>query len=154
MELDFAFLCDYAEHTHNGKIAAVGAGFENIHASAIPVQLGRMCIVARFLAEDTQSESDIDKSVRFQVVDPNGKEVGEITGVIRRLEGLSAPKPNESNVSGVNIIVGLEGLRLAEWGDYWLNVFQDGQERKRIGFSLVQQPSQDRAASHSLTCFK
>ena len=75
MQLDFAFICDYADST--SKVVAIGIGFDQIHAPNLPARHPRLCVVARFRAHKTEVGR---KQAKVVIMDADGAETAAVQG--------------------------------------------------------------------------
>ncbi len=133
MELDFAFVCDYAEITN--KINALGIGFDTIFAQAVPVTHGSFHLVAQFRAEPTEVG---EKRLTFSIIDADGKPImkpaeASIT--------IAPPAPGSYDiVARVSIAFG--SVSFPRFGAYSLHADLGGQEVIRIPLRIAKSPQQ------------
>ena len=130
MEIDFAFLCDYAENT--GKVNALGIGFDTIGAPQIPIRHPLMHLVAQFRASITEAGS---KNVAVQIIDADGNNVSDAKGVI------NIKSPEAGVESTARLVVAFRDVEFNDYGDYSLHILIDDHEMKRIVFRVVEPPA-------------
>ena len=131
MDIDFGFLCDYADTT--GKLSAIGIGFETIYAPEVPTQHPLFHAVLRLRFSSVEVG---DKEIGVRIVDADGKELTKIDGSIR----IEAPASGQTEVmSTVNL--GLYGIEFPAYGNYAAVWLVGGVEVKRSPFSVAQPPT-------------
>ena len=130
MEIDFAFLCDYAENT--GKVSALGIGFDMIWGSQLPVRHHSMHLVAQFRGSITEAGI---KHVRVPIIDADGNSVAEAEGDI------NLRSPEAGLESTACLVVAFNGLEFSRYGDYSLHLLVEDNEMKRIPFRVVEPPT-------------
>ena len=130
MEIDFAFLCDYAENT--GKVNALGIGFDSIGASQVPVRHKMMHLVAQFRASVTEAGI---KNVSVKIIDADGTGVAEANGELN----IRSPEAGVEAIA--RLVVAFDGVEFKRYGDYSLHLLVDDNEMKRIGFRVVEPPT-------------
>ena len=133
MELDFAFICDYADT--QGKVAALGIGFDTIYAKELPCRHALMCFVTRLRAHRTESGH---KTVKVDIIDSEGAEVATTTGDIEFKQ-----PPDNILESTATVAFRFEGLEFQRYGAYSLHLLLDGNEIHRIGLNVSPLPVTD-----------
>ncbi len=133
MEVNFAFLCDYADQT-GGKLSAMGIGFDTIYAATIPVKhpLFFSVISLRFgVAEIGQ------KDISMHLIDIDGKDI------LPPLEAkINVPRPPSGFLyRNQNIALALHGVLFPAQGDYTISWLVGGSEVKNIPLRVTQPPS-------------
>ncbi|MBM4405353.1 MAG: hypothetical protein FJ039_04105 [Chloroflexi bacterium] len=133
MELDFAFICDYAEVSN--KINALGIGFDTIFAQSTPVTHGSFHLVAQFRAEPTEVGQ---KRITLSIIDADGK------AVINPAEAaitIGPPAPGSYDiVARVSIAFG--SVTFPRFGAYSLHADVEGQEMVRIPLRVAKSGQQ------------
>ena len=132
MDVDFGFLCDYAD-TPAGKLIAVGIGFETIYATEVPAlhPLFHAVICLRFSSVEVG-----DKEIGVRIVDADGKELTTIDGSLR----VEALAPGETEVT-CTVNLGLYGIEFPAHGNYAAVWLVGGVEVKRSPFSVAPPPT-------------
>ena len=133
MEVDFAFLCDYADNS--AKLHALGIGIDTLYAKQIPAAHPVMYAVIRLRFSSVEEG---EKSFGMRVIDADGKAVvPPIDGTIR----VEAPAPGRTAVTNT-IAMALHGVKLESYGDYALSWLVQGTEVKRVQFKVTPPPAQ------------
>ena len=132
MEVNFAFLCDYADQS-GGKMGALGIGFDTIYAAKVPAMhpVFFAVISIRFRARDGGP-----KQVSMHLIDEDGKDV---------VPPLEATINVCSPASGFlyrnqQIAMAMHGVTFPRYGDYAVSWLVGGQEIKVIPFKVAQPP--------------
>ena len=131
MELDFAFICDYAEV--GGRINALGIGLDTIFTKELPARHPHLHVVAQFRTSITEAGQ---KRLGIQLIDADGKPV------IPPLEGIVDIRPPEAGIEAKGRMgVGLDNVTFEQYGDYSLHILIDGNLLRSIGFRVAEPPS-------------
>ncbi len=131
MEVDFAFLCDYADAS--GKLTAVGIGFDQIFAPQVPCTHGLMHVVAQLRASVAEEGT---KQLTLRFLDADGADV--IPAFSADIE-VRSPVPGSEATARFNC--GLPNVTFEKYGDYAIHILIDGNEMQRIPFAVVSPPS-------------
>lgn len=131
MEVDFAFICDYAELA--SKINALGIGFDTIYAPETPVTHPIFHLVVQLRAHLTESGQ---KPATIRLIDEDGNDV--ITPMSGALD-ISVPPGGTESVGRVNL--GFQNVRFPGYGLYSLHVVVQGNEMVRIPLRVAPPPS-------------
>jgi len=131
MECQFAFICDFAEQ--DGKLHAVGIGWDSIFTAQLPAAPPGMCIVARLRGSVAEAGT---KDVALRLIDADGSDV--IPPLEQQLPFSVRPGLVEG---GMNLIFNLTGLPLPKYGAYSIHVLVNGNELQRLSFSVVRPPT-------------
>ena len=130
MQLDFAFICDYADST--SKVVAIGIGFDQIQAPSLPARHPRLCVVARFRAHKTEVGR---KQARVVIMDADGSEVAAVEGA------LDFTEPIDRLETTATLVVNFDNLNFERYGPYSAHVLLDGNEMHRMGFEVSEPPA-------------
>jgi hypothetical protein len=131
MDIDFAFICDYADVA--GKINALGIGFDTVYLSAIPGTHRGFYLVVQFRASIVEAGQ---KDLAIRVIDADGG------NVLAPITGQFAIPSQEGRVESVGrIAVAIQNIPFQRHGPYSLHVVVQGQEMVRIPFSVAPPPS-------------
>ena len=137
MNVEYAFLCDYAES--GNKLTAVGIGIDSIHAEFVPaVHMQLFAVLAlKFTAIETQRM----RAFEMHVQDADARDI---------IEPLTGNLDTEAPTEGMNyrthrIVNGLYGLKLEQFGDYQVSWLIDGIEVHALHFRVAQRPSTPKA---------
>ena len=126
MNIDFAFVCDYAEVT--GKINALGIGFDTIYAPKVPTK-------HLFRANVVEAG---EKNLEVRLIDEDGKDT---IPTIRRK--FNIPKPTGGTESIGRIAMQFHNVEFPKYGSYSLHAVVEGLEIVRVPLK-VSPPLQTR----------
>lgn len=121
MEIDFAFLANYAEATPNGLVTAVGAGWDNAWRPAYPASFNGY-LVARLAL--TRQEMSHAHNVELDIVDLDGAAV-----VPRISMPIQAPAAPGMRLN-LNLLFDLRGVAVPRAGSYTLELGVDTRSLK------------------------
>ncbi len=130
VQLDFAFICDYADST--AKVVAFGIGFDQIQAPSLPARHHRLCVVARFRAHKTEIGQ---KQARVVIMDADGAETAAIQGIVDLAD------PVDQLETTATLVVNFDNLNFESYGPYSAHVLLDGNEMHRMPFEVSQPPA-------------
>lgn len=128
MDIDFAFICDYAEI--GNKINALGIGFDTIHVQQIP----HFYLVAQIRASVAEVG---DKQIEIRLIDADGVDV------IPPVSGsFNIPRsPPGATESLARIVIGFNNVQFPRFTQYSLHVVIQGREMVRIPLRVMQPPA-------------
>ena len=129
MDVDFGFLCDYAQAAD--KISALGIGFERIYAAELPATHLHMSLVLRLRFHSTEAGL---KHLEIEIIDSDGNLVSDPPMEM----DIQVNAPETGTETAVQLAVSINGLTFQRYGDYSLHVLVDKHEVHRIGFSVVE----------------
>jgi hypothetical protein len=139
MDVDFAFVCDYADA--NGKVNALGIGFDTIFAASAPT-IANFYIVVQLHMDPAEARS---LTVRLRLADDEDRNVApplELTGEQLdsglKTEIVTEPPPGES--ASIRIITGVRSP-IPRFGQYFVRVSAQGDEIVKIPFRLAPLPA-------------
>jgi hypothetical protein len=131
MQVDFAFICDYAEATN--KINALGIGFDTIMAVRIPVRHPNFFLVIQLRANVVEAG---EKNFEVHLIDDDGKQI------IPPVKGkLNIPRPPAGTESTGRIAMRFDGVEFPKYGTYSIHVLVEGHEMSRIPLKVTQPPA-------------
>ena len=131
MDIDFAFICDYAEAT--AKISALGIGFDTIFAQKVPAVHPHFHLVAQIRASIAEVG---DKDLVVRLIDADGNDViPEVKGTIN----VAQPKEGMTESIG-RLSMGFNNVKFPKYSEYSLHVVIQGREMVRIPLRVVQPP--------------
>lgn len=130
MNIDFAFICDYAEVTR--KINALGIGFDTIYAPKVPLKHPSFFLVLQLRANVVEAG---EKNLEFHLIDEDGK---DIIPVVRGK--FSIPKPTVGTESIGRIAMQFHNVEFPRYGLYSLHAVIEGQEMVRVPLKLSPPP--------------
>ena len=132
MNIDFAFICDYAEAT--GKINAMGIGFDTIYAPNIPAKHPFFYLVAQLRASLMEAG---EKDLEVHLIDEDGKDV------IQALKGkIAIPRPPVGTESVARIAMQFNNVEFPRYGLYSLRAELEGHEVISIPLRISAPPVQ------------
>ncbi|MBT7082175.1 MAG: hypothetical protein HN929_12065 [Chloroflexi bacterium] len=132
MNVDFAFVCDYAEAT--GKLNALGIGFETIIGKQLPVRHPHFCLVIQLRTSTVEAG---EKNIKVFLIDADGKEV------IKPLEGkFNIPKTPGGLESVGRFVMEFANVQFPLYDTYSVRAVIDGTEMVNIGFKVTPPPKQ------------
>lgn len=130
MNVDFAFICDYAQVA--GKINALGIGFDTIYAPKVPTKHRQFFLVMQLRANVVEAG---DKNLEVSLIDEDGK---DIMPVVRGK--FSIPKPEIGTESKGRIAMEFGNVEFPRYGVYSLHVVVEGLEVVRIPLRVSPPP--------------
>jgi len=131
MDIDFAFICDYAEVA--GKINALGIGFDTIFAAQVPAQHPMFHLVAQIRANITEAG---EKDLSIRLMDADGRDI--IPPIVDKF---TIQPPAAGTESTGRIGVAFNGVVFPRFGEYSLHVVIQGREMIRIPLRVAAPPS-------------
>ncbi|MBI4298527.1 MAG: hypothetical protein HY666_02050 [Chloroflexi bacterium] len=138
MDVNFAFLCDYADNS--AKLTAVGVGFDTLYAPKVPTRHGLFYAVI---------------SIRFSITEFGSHKVGlhliDVDGnpQIPPLEAtISVTQPPTGYLYRNQLIaLALYGVGFARYGDYSVRWTVDGREVTSLPLKVVEPPKSPLSSS-------
>jgi len=129
MEIELFTLCDFAEDMGNGKMVIVGT-FNMIFVKNLPAVHPICSIAARIRVDKIDGEKH---KFSISILDFHG------SNIVPQLEGqFSAHFPEKTASSGVNIIINIGQLKLANEGEHSINLIIDGKLERSLPFFVRQ----------------
>lgn len=133
MNLDFAFVCDYAEVPQ--KVNAIGIGFDVIYAPEVPYRHPLFFVVAQLRARSVEAG---EKNLQVDLIDENGH------SIIPTLRGkLNVARPRVGVETTARLAMKLSNVQFPQYGEYSIHVLVEGLEYIRIPLRI------ERAATSS-----
>ena len=130
MQLDFAFICDYADQL--GKIVAVGVGIEEIRATEVPATHKQLALVARIRTNVTETGT---KNMTLDMIDSDG------VSVLPPIEMQIEVEHPEGQAEGTLTLVGsINDVSFPHYGAYSIHIGIDGHELARLPLRVVPVP--------------
>ncbi len=132
MNVEYAFLCDYAEP--GNKLTAVGIGIDSVYAASLPANHAQLFAVLAL--KFTPNETQRTRTFEMHLQDADAKDIiPPITG------NLDIPAPAEGMTYRTSRIVnGLYGVPLQKYGDYQVSWLIDGTEVHALHFRVAPAP--------------
>jgi len=131
MNIDFAFICDYADAT-GGKINALGIGFDTIYAPNVPIRHNLFFLVFQIRANVVEAG---EKNMVVNLIDDDGK------NVIPPLNGkIVIAKPAAGTESIGRVAMAFNGVVFPKYGSYSLHAVVDGHDMVDVPMKVSQPP--------------
>ncbi len=137
MDIDFAFICDYADVS--GKINALGIGFDTIYAREVPVKPRTFYLVAQLRMSVAEAGS---KEVEFHLIDADGADV--IPPLKKKVE---IPTPAGAYETKGRLAMAFNNIEFPRYGVYSLHLVIQGSEMVRIPLRVAPHPSNSKPAN-------
>jgi hypothetical protein len=130
MQVDFAFICDYAEATN--KVNALGIGFDTIMAQKTPVKHPSFFLVIQLRVTIVEAG---EKNFEVHLIDDDGNEI------VTALKGkINIPRPPAGTENTGRIAMRYDNLEFPKFGSYSIHVVVEGHEMVRIPLRVAQAP--------------
>lgn len=130
MDVDFGFICDYADNS--GKLTAVGIGIDAIFTQNVPATHPALHAVLRLRFSSVEVG---EKTISLRLVNDDGEELLRIEGPIP----VSAPPEGRTETTHT-FNVALQNIEFPAYGNYAVIWVLGEQEVKRIPFTVAQPP--------------
>ncbi|MCL6451825.1 MAG: hypothetical protein K6T75_11080 [Acetobacteraceae bacterium] len=131
MEVVFGVLADCANVSQEGKLNVMGV-FDAIHGQGFPLIHPQMHVVVAM--EASPAERGQTKSLEVKLLDADGRELGSVGAC------LAVPEDAPGQTLKFNQIFQINGVKFDRPGDYAFHILVNGEERRRIGFSVHRIP--------------
>ena len=137
MEINFAFLCDYADQSGN-KLTAIGIGFDAIYARSVPATHPLFFAVLSIKFSATEVG---EKRLGMHLIDGDGKDI------IKPIEAaLQVEPPPVGFVHRIQrIALAMQRVTFPSVGDYSVSWLLDGREIASIPLKVSEAPQQQSA---------
>lgn len=133
MHIRFAFLCDYAQESGNGKVSALGIGIDHFGVTNLAQPVPPFCLVLNI--EGNRSEAG-QKHIKIHLMDSDGKDLGP------PLEGkINLPVPQQGIKTGAGMVVSYNGVIFPSYGTYSISVVLDGHELVNLPITVLEAPA-------------
>jgi hypothetical protein len=133
LQVRFTFLCDFAQDSGNGKINALGIGFDHFFVSNLGEPVPPFYLVINM--EGNRSEAG-PKRVEIHLMDSDGKPVTP------PLQGdLILQAPPHGLKTGAGLILCYNQIIFPKYGSYSLSILVNGDELKNIPLEVSQPPN-------------
>jgi len=130
MNIDFAFICDYAEAS--GKLNALGIGFDTIYAQKMPVRHGHFSLVLQLRASILETGQ---KQIQVHLIDEDGKDI------IQPVQGqFNIPLGEGGQPSIGRFVMEFGNVEFKSYGNYAVRVIIEGVEMASISFRVTAPP--------------
>ena len=132
MEVNFSFLCDYADNSA-GKLTAVGIGFDTIYARAVPVTHPMLYAVVGLQFSSVEIGP---KQIGIRIVDADGN---EIAPPLNAQVNVPPPAPGFTYRT-FRLVMGIGNLKFEVFGDYAVVWLMGETEICRVPLKLAEPP--------------
>jgi hypothetical protein len=130
MEVDFAFICDFAEAS--GKLNALGIGFDTIYAQKMPVRHSHFSLVLQLRASILETGQ---KKIQVNLINEDGQDV------ISPVQGQFNIPIGEGGLPSIGrFVMEFGNVEFKEYGNYSVRVGIEGMEMASISFRVSQPP--------------
>lgn len=133
MEVNFAFLCDYADQS-GGKMGALGIGFDIIYSAKVPARHPVFFAVISIKFSVTEAGP---KQVGMHLIDEDGKDV---VPPLEATINVGSPAPGFL-YRNQQIAMAMHGVTFPRYGDYAISWLLGGQEIKTIPVKVAPPPA-------------
>lgn len=133
MEVNFAFLCDYADQSGR-KMAAIGIGFDTLYMRKIPAAHPLFYSVISIKFSSTEVGP---KRVGMRLLDEDG---GNVVPPLDATINVNPP-PAGFLYRNQNIALAMHGVTFPKYGDYVVSWLVDGREIKTIPLKVTPPPA-------------
>ena len=130
MNIDFAFVCDYAEVAR--KINALGIGFDTIYAPKVPTKHPSFFLVLQVRATVVEAG---EKNLEVRLIDEDGK---DIIPALRGKFGISRPAVGTESIG--RIAMQFQNVEFPRYGSYSLHAAVEGLEMVRVPLKVSPSP--------------
>lgn len=132
MDVDFAFLSDFAEES-GGKLHALGIGIDTIHAHEVPTRHPQLTIVAQIRYSSAEAGSH---RLEVRGFDADGQDI------VDKVEGELPLPPITGGTSGTaRVLVNLVGVNFPAYGDHSFHLVIGGIEVSRAAVRVAGPPA-------------
>jgi hypothetical protein len=134
MDIDYAFICDYAQALGN-KVNALGIGFNTIFSQTIPAIHQMFHLVIQLRAGTLEAGT---KEVKVHLIDADG---GNVIQPIKGQINIVIPRSGEEATA--RLVMAFNNVTFPKYGAYSLHLDIEGQEKVRIPLKVCQPPSKE-----------
>lgn len=134
MNIDFAFLCDYADAT--GKLNALGIGFDTIFAQQLPIRHPHFSLVLQLKASIVEAGT---KKIQVNLIDADGKDL------IPPVNGqFNIPRAENVPYNTGRFLLHFGNVEFKSYGEYSVRVVIEGLEMVSIFFRVSPPPQEQK----------
>jgi len=131
MDVDFAFICDYAESS--GKLNALGIGFDTIFAKQLPLRHPHFSLVLQLRASIVETGQ---KKIQVSLIDDDGKDV------LKPIQGqFNIPKTDGIAPNIGRFVMEFGNVEFKKYGTYSIRIVIENMEIASIYFRVSQPPA-------------
>jgi hypothetical protein len=132
MEVNFAFLCDYADQS-SPKMSAIGIGFDTIYAVKVPAVHPVFFAVISLKFSTTEVGQ---KRIGMRLIDEDGQNIIPPMDMTINVP----PAPPGSLYRSQRIALAMQGVKFEKYGDYTISWLVEGQEVKTVDLKVTEPP--------------
>ena len=131
MDIEFAFICDYAEAS--GKLNALGIGFDTIYAKQLPLRHPHFSLVLQLKASIVEAGQ---KKIKVSLIDDDGEDV------IKPIQGqFNIPEKEGIAPSIGRFVMEFGNVEFKKYGTYSVRVVIENIEMASIYFRVSERPA-------------
>ena len=131
MNIDFAFICDYANAA--GKLSAVGIGFDTIFTPVVPYRHNHFSLVLQLRVNPEEAGQ---KNIRINLIDDDG------VNMIKPIDGsFGIPKSEGPMPSIGRFVMEFGSVEFKKYGNYCVRVMIDDTEAASLYFRVAVPPA-------------
>lgn len=130
MDINYAFLCDYATTSKDGKLSILGI-FANINVAGLPGVHPQAFLAFELGLHYT--ELNEEHQLRIECRDADGNQLFEIDGPLT-VEGKAGPRDEPPRVTQA---MRLQMLRFERAGSYDINFNINGEHKRTVTFTVT-----------------
>jgi hypothetical protein len=131
VNVDFAFICDYAEAS--GKLNALGIGFDTIFTPKLPARHLHFSLVLQIKASVVEAGQ---KHIQVNLIDEDGKDV------IQPINGqINIPRTDGSAPNTGRFVMEFGNIEFKNYGIYSVRVVIEGLEMASLSFRVAPPPN-------------
>ena len=129
MEVNFAFLSDYADQS-GGKMSAIGIGFDTIYTASVPAVHPLFFSVISIKFSTTEVGQ---KRLGMHLIDADGNSIVPPLDATINV----GPPPPGFLYRNQNIALAMHGINFPRYGDYAVSWLLNGQEIKTVPLRIA-----------------
>ena len=133
MNVDYAFLCDYAQG--GAKLNALGIGFENIMGKQLPVRHPHFCLVMQIRTSTVEAGV---KDMKVHLIDADGNDVIPVAS-----GKINIPKAATGTDSIGRVVMEFNNVQFPVYDTYSVRAVIEGIEMVNLAFKVVPPPKKD-----------
>ena len=130
MNVDYAFLCDYAQG--GVKLNAMGIGFENIVGKQLPVRHPHFCLVMQIRTSTVEAGV---KDMKVHLIDADGNDVIPVAS-----GKINIPKAAAGTDSIGRVVMEFNNVQFPVYDTYSVRAVIEGIEMVNLAFKVVPPP--------------
>jgi len=126
LDVDFAFICDYAEAS--GKLDAMGIGFDTIFAKQLPLRHPHFSLVLQLRTSIIETG---DKALQVSLIDDDGN------NVIKPIQGSFKISNKDASAPSIGrFVMEFTNVEFKRYGNYSIRIVVENIEVASISFRV------------------